>query len=226
MNLRTAPEMTVTTYQVPRVNLLPPEITDARRLRRVQGGLAVGFGSVLALLAGAYLVTASGVAQATSELGVAQARTAQLLAEQARYAEVPQVAASTEAAQHARETAMAMDVHWYRYLDQLARTAPADVWLGTVTATVNAPAAGAPAPVNADPLTQPGIGTVTFTGTTYEHAGVAAWLDVLGGTEGFSNPSFSEAARAELHGTDVVDFTSSVTVTTDALSGAYSRKGS
>ena len=216
------------TYRMPRVNLLPPEIFEARRFKRTQGALAVCVAATLLVAGGVYVLSQQRADNAQDDLTTAQARTTVLQAEQAEYAEVPRVLAQVESAQLARETAMSTDVLWYRYLNDLALSYPAEVWLGNLTATVAGPGAAtgaAAVPVaGSNPLATPGVGTVTFTGTALDHPDVASWLDVLAGTPGFADPYFSSSQKSQIDGTDVVEFTSQVVVTPDALSGRYDRK--
>lgn len=215
-------------YRIPRVNLLPPEIHEARRLRRTQGLLAGGVVVVLLGAGGVYLLSQQRADAAAQDLAVAQARTVALQAEQAQYAEVPRVLGEVERAELARQTAMSTDVLWYRYLNDLALTYPAQVWLENLTATVDAPgtvggAAVASGP-GANPLATPGVGTITFTGKALEHSDVASWLDVLGGTTGYADAYFSNSQKGESDGVEVVDFASSAVVTGDALSHRFDRK--
>lgn len=215
-------------YVVPRVDLLPPEIAQARRLRRTQRLLAGGLVGVVAACAGGYLLAVRSADDAAADLAVAQARTAELQAEQAQYAEVPLVLSQVEAAESARELAMGTDVLWYRYLNDIALTYPTDVWLENITASVAGPgglAGTAPVPVAGDnPLAAPGVGTITFTGKARQHSDVATWLDVLDGTGGFSDAAFSDSSRTEVADTDLVQFTSQVVLTESALSHRYDRK--
>lgn len=216
------------TYRIPRVNLLPPEILEARRFKRTQGILGACVIAAVVLLGGVYYLSQQRADAAGQELATAQARTTVLQAEQAEYAEVPRVLAQVESAQLAREIAMGTDVLWYRYLNDLALSYPAEVWLGDLTASVAGPGGvtgAAAVPVaGSNPLATPGIGTITFTGTALAHPDIASWLDVLAGTPGFADPSFSSSTRSEIDGNDVVQFTSQAVVTGDALSGRYNRK--
>lgn len=208
-------------YSPPRVNLLPPEIAEERRFKRTQGILGLVVAGVVAGLAGGFLLAQAGADAAAQELAVEQARTSVLQTEQAKYAEVPRVLAEVEAAQNARATAMASDVLWYRYLNDLALTYPENVWLKDMTATIavaTGPAAGTAA------TTQPAVGSLTFTGTSLQHSDVASWLDVLAGTEGFQDATFSSSTRGQIEQTDIVEFTSQVGLGSDALSHRYDRK--
>ena len=212
------------TYRIPRVNLLPPEIHEARRLKRTQAGLAAVVAVVLLGIGGVYVLSQQRADAAQQDLTASQARTAALQAEQAEYAEVPRVLAQVESAELARETAMGTDVLWYRYLNDLALSYPAEVWLGNLTATVAGPGVAAVPVAGSNPLATPGIGTVTFAGQALDHPDVASWLDVLAGTPGLADPYFNNSQKSEVDGTEIVDFTSTVVVTEDALSHRYDRK--
>lgn len=212
-------------YTVPRVNLLPPEILQTRRFRRTQAALGACVVGVAVAAGGLYLVAQNSADAAAEELTVAQAETTRLQAEEAKYAEVPKVIAEVDAAKGARDQALSTNVAWYRYLNDLALTYPEAVWLDNVTASVAAAGGttgAAPVPVaGSNPLATPGIGTVTFTGKALKHSDVASWLDVLAGTEGFADAYFTNSTREQIDGTDVVNFTSQVVVTADALWDRY-----
>jgi hypothetical protein len=213
-----------TAYVVPRVNLLPPEIEAERRFKRTQlvlGGTTLG---VVAVLGAGLALSVLAANDAEETLLAEQARTQQLVAEEGEYAEVPLVLGQVESAQAARSTAMAGDVLWYQYLNQVAATYPKDLWLRDLTVTVNPATPAGAAPV--DPVTTPGIGTVVFNGTGLEHPVTAEWLDVLGAVPGFADPAYTASTRTEVDGRVVVDNTVSVVVTGDALSHRYDRKAS
>lgn len=216
---------TLTTYTVPRVNLLPPEIIETRRFRRTQGGLAAGVACVLIAAGGVYVLAQQRSDAAAEELTVAQAETSRLKTEEAKYAEVPRIIAQVDAAKSARDQALSTNVKWYSYLNDLALAYPESVWLENLTATVAAPGAtagAAPVPVaGTNPLATPGVGTVTFSGTALEHSDVASWLDVLAGTNGFADAYFTNSSRTQIDGQDVVKFTSQVVVTGEALWDRY-----
>jgi Tfp pilus assembly protein PilN len=206
-------------YAVPRVNLLPDEIVAERRLRRTQLALGgVVLGTVGAVAVG-FVVAAASAAAAQDDLDVATATTTRLTAEQAEYAEVPLVVGQVQAAQEARATAMGADVLWYEYLGHLSASYPKDVWLRDLTVTANAPGQVAGTPADQ-------VAKIDFNGTGTQHTGTADWLDVLEATPGLADPMYSESARTDIDGTVVVDFTTSVSVTRDALSLRYEIKAS
>lgn len=176
---------------VPKVNLLPLEVVENRAFRRTQivlaGALvlavgAVGVGSVWAK---------NGVDDAQSEADAAQGRVSQLQTQKALYTPIPGIVAQVEAAEAARQSIYSSDVRWYRYLNTLARTsAQAGVKLNNVTILVTGNAAAEAGATGSDVLTQGGIGTFAFGGTSTEYQQVSAWLDAVDKTTGLQAPSW------------------------------------
>ncbi|HVN11223.1 MAG TPA: PilN domain-containing protein [Kineosporiaceae bacterium] len=211
---------------VPRVNLLPPEIVEARslgRLKKVLGGALV---VVLASCAGAVAWAQSGVASAQAGLDAAQARTAILRTQQAKYAQVPRILALIDSAAAAREQAMRQDVLWYGFLSDLSMTTPKGVLLENLEMTMSS---GTTTATAADPLTPSGIGQVTFSGTAQHFPDVAAWLEAVGTVHGLDGSTLQTAARnpgtgGSTTGGDGITFTSTIQVTSKALTHRYDRK--
>src|SRR3954471_14979318 len=100
---------TTTGLRMARVNLLPVEIEEARRLRRTQAGLGLGLAAVVAVVGAVYVVEAHDKAGAADELAGAKSQGVQLQKEQAKYQDVPRTIAAIDAAEEARSTAMAND---------------------------------------------------------------------------------------------------------------------
>ena len=209
---------------VPRVNLLPPEILERRRFRRLQ--LLLGLVVLLTLVAAAAGTwwASQAVADAQADLDAAQAEVASLQGKQARYAEVPRVTAEVKAATAARAEAMSTDVTWYRYLGQLNAALPTGVRMTNLTVTMTAAGTPATAP---DPLTAAGIGTLSVDGTAPGYPSVSAWLDALDDVEGIDYPALTSAqtGTADTGGSSgTVAFRSAAVVTDKALSGLYEGK--
>lgn len=199
---------------LPRVNLLPPEIGERIRFRRIQyglgGGLLAAVGVVALLLVGAN----ADVGEAESEVATATAAGDSLRSETAKYAEVKAVYAQAAASEAMLTQAMGETVEFSTFLYGLGLTLPEHVWIKNATfrqLTVE-PALGS---------TEPGIGEVTFTGVGYKHDDVAVWLESLAKQEGYANPYFTSSTKSLIGSRSVVDFTSSVTITSAALSTRY-----
>ena len=208
--------LTATRVQtLPRVNLLPPEIEEARRFRRLQAGLAATTVAALAVVGGLYLHANGTVAAAEEELAVAQQQQTELNAEAAQYAEVPRTYAQVAAAEAQLQIALAPEIVWANYLADLSVTIPENVWLTSMSVT-----SGSAAVPATNPLGTPGIGTVTFEGRAMKHNDVATWLERLAGQKGYADSSFSKSDVQELDEQEYVQFSSTVTVTADALASA------
>ena len=200
---------------LPRVNLLPPEIAEAARFRRVKVGFAGGALAAVGVVALLYVMAASSLSDANTELETATATGAQLQAEKAKFADVSAVYARAAAAEAMLTQAMGEEVRYSQFLNDLSLSVPENVWVKSVTFKQGAvpPALGS---------TEPGIGTVSFTGVGFKHDDVATWLDSLAKQKGYTNPYFSRSAEGLIGTRKTVEFDSTVTLTSDALSKRYS----
>jgi Tfp pilus assembly protein PilN len=211
---------------LPRVNLLPPEIEERKRLKQIQVGLGAAVAASVGVVGLLFMGASSSVASAQEDLDAATARGTQLRAEAATYANVTAVYAQAAAAQALLTQAMGEEVRFSRYMNDLSLTVPDNVWVKNVTFAqtgAGAPAAGA-APAAAAPAAgEPAIGTVTFTGVGFSHDDVAVWLESLAGQKGYANPDFSNSTEALLGTRKVVNFTSTVQLTSSALSGRFTK---
>jgi Tfp pilus assembly protein PilN len=224
MSLMTETKADVTLGSLPRVNLLPPEIAETRRFRRIQvglGGAVLGAVGIVALL---YVGAASSVSSAQTEFDSANAKHATLQAETVKYKDVTAVYARAAAAQAMLTQAMGEEVRYSQFLNDLSLTVPENVWVKNVTFAQSGGAApaGAAAPAAAG-LSTPGIGSVTFTGVGFSHDDVAVWLESLATQKGYANPYFTSSTEALLGSRKTVNFTSTATLTSAAYSGRYTK---
>ena len=207
---------------LPRVNLLPPEIEQQRRFRHVQAGLG---GAVLAsvVVAGALFVAANAdVGKAQDDLDANKAKTTQLQSNVDQYAEVPLVLGQVDAARAQLGQAMGKEVRWSYVLNDLSLKIPRHVWLDSMIVTSTPPAVAAQA---VDQYAAAGVATIAFEGHGYGHNDVAAWLNSLAREKGFTQAYFSDSTVDPLGTNDhAVKFSSTVTVTDDALSNRYTEK--
>jgi Tfp pilus assembly protein PilN len=199
---------------LPRVNLLPPEIGEQIRFRRIQYALGSGVVATVGLVALLYVSATSSVNDAESELEASTARGAQLQAESAKYADVTAVYAQAAQAEAMLTQAMGEEIRFSQFLNALSLTVPDNVWVNNVS-FVQTPIA----PVVGE--TTPGLGTVTFTGIGFSHDDVAVWLESLATQKGYTNPYFSNSSEDKIGTRKTVTFSSTVTLTPEALSGRY-----
>jgi Tfp pilus assembly protein PilN len=214
----------VGTPTLPSVNLLPPEIAEARRFKRVQ--LALGGAVLAALLAvvGLYYNSHSGVSAAQDGLTKAKADNVRLQRELTQYQNVTAMKDEVAASQANLELAMGPQVLWSHYLSDLSLILPGNVWLTTVQVNLTGPAAssGTGTIQGALPAVD-AIGAISFQGSALTHHDVAALLTALAKEKGFSNPYFTSSAETVVPNTTkkVADFQATVDVTLKALSGRY-----
>jgi Tfp pilus assembly protein PilN len=220
-----ATETTTTLVALPRVNLLPPEIGAARRLRKLQAGLGAGVGASVLVVGALVLAAAGQVSDAQDGLDTSKARGTALQAETNKYADVPAVYAAVDAKEAQLTLAMGKEVRWSYFLNDLSLVTPGKVWLDTLTVAENVdPAAVAAAPVAGAPATNPGIGTLTVHGHGFQHNDVAAWLRALAGQKRLSNPYFTKSSQLESGVDKQVEFDSQAVLTDAALSNRYTQK--
>ena len=211
---------------LPRVNLLPPEIEQAAKFRRTQVLLALVVAGTLALVGGAYVLVSGQVSAAEDALAEAQAQNAQLQAQVAEYADVPRVQAELAKAEADLATAMGPEVRWSFYLNDLSLTIPSTVRLTTMAIsqpTTTTTAADGTTSAVVSPLGTPGIATITFQGNATSYDAVASWLQMLARQKGYADATVTQVTdiTEETNVGNVYNFSSSVTVTSDALSGRY-----
>jgi Tfp pilus assembly protein PilN len=215
-----------TGFSLPRVNLLPPEVHQARKLRRLQVGLGAGLAGLVVVLGAAYLVEDQSSHQAADDVAGVQAQSVTLNAQKAQYADVPQTLSAIDAAETARQTAMTDDIAWYRYLNDLSYVTPANTWLTQLTVNM-AGASGATTGAASAPAVSsatPSIATITFAGTAKNHNDVASWLDAIAKEKGWTNVYFTNSTAGSIGSTPIVTFASSASVNSAALSHRYDKK--
>jgi Tfp pilus assembly protein PilN len=199
---------------LPKVDLLPPEIHAARRLRSVQTGMVAGVAAAALVVGGLWVVANAQVDREQGRLEAAQTRQIQVNRQVQSLADVAQVYRDVEARQELLSAAMGSEVQWSGYLNDLALRVPAGVWLTNMTVS----------PANGVAEAATGIATITFTGNARAHNDVAVWLENLARQRGYVDAYFTTSAESTAGSTKVVSFTSSVTVTSEALSNRYAQK--
>lgn len=221
-----AGQPTLVAAGLPRVNLLPREILEVRRLRIVQSWLGALVAIALLVVAGLWVLADREAATEQERLDTVSARQAGLDREVGTLLYVTETYRRVEERQLLLTTAMRGEVLWSRLLTDISRTVPDDVWLTSMTVAPVAPVvpsaestgtAAAPATVVAPDE----VATITFVGKAIDHDDVSVWLETLARQKAFTGVSFSDSKSEKIGSTDVVTFTSTGTVTTAALNPAY-----
>ena len=220
----------------PRVNLMPDIVAAEARTHRAKLVLVGAATASILVVGGLYLMAAGTVSAAQDQLDQAQARSASLATEAAKYADVPAVQAQVQNAQAQTYQAMGGEVRWSFLLNNLALTIPPGTTLNTFTGTVNpnpptTSTAALPASVASSPfvsvLGHPGVGTITYAGAAMGYPNVANFLDAQAKQATLLDPyvtSVIAGATGETGSDKGVTFSSSATVTATALSHRYDAK--
>jgi Tfp pilus assembly protein PilN len=208
---------------MPRVNLMPPEIAEAERFRRLQlamGGAVVVSAALVAML---YQHAKSGISSAQSQLDAAKTQQTSLQTKLGSLSQVSTVFADVQTKQNLLHDAMGSEIRWSYMLNDLLLRIPSNVWLTSIQANETVAGIGQATTTTTVPSlgTDAGIGSVTFNGVAFRHDDVAAWLDALAKEKGFSDPNFSNSTETAIGTRGVVAFGSSVGLNPDALSNRY-----
>lgn len=207
---------------LPRVNLLPPEIGERVRFRRIQYGLGLGVLGAIGVVVALVALASSNVSSANDDLTASSATGTQLKQQTDSYAEVTAVYAKAAAAKGMLTQAMGQEVRYSQLLNDMSLSVPENVWVTNIAFAQTSGTAGAAAAVPAGAVAgDPGIGSVSFNGTAFSHDDVAVWLDALAKQKGYANPYFSSSTEKLIGTKKAVEFDSTVTLTPAALSGRY-----
>lgn len=206
-------------------NLLPVEIVEARRGRKVRRVVLSALSAFAAVLVAWYALASYQTGTARQDLAAAESQAQGLhrLQQQGSYAEVLSVQATSQQIGSLLSTVLAGDLQWSRLFVAAQRVAPRGVAITSITGSV-LPVGGSSvtASTGATQLsvasgTTP-IGSVTITGVAIGKPAVAAYGDALGKVAGLANPYLTAVTLQN----DVLTFTIRLDIATAALGGRYS----
>jgi Tfp pilus assembly protein PilN len=220
----------MTATAMPRVNLLPPEIAEKAKLRKVQIGLGSGVVAAVGVVALMFISASHSVSTAQTSLDQAQSQAASLQSDMTKYNNVTAVYSSASAAQAQLTATMGQEVRYSQLLHDLSLSVPSTVWLKTLSYTQTPPVATAmgtssgtatAAGTTAGAVNTAPIGTVSFTGVGFDHDDLALWLESLAELKAYAAVYFSNSTEALIGTRKVVNFSSTANLTPAALSGRY-----
>jgi Tfp pilus assembly protein PilN len=200
----------LTTRRAPEVsiNLLPSDVRQGQQTKR-WFSIAVSAGVALLVLLGAITVLQRmQISSSERTLRTEQAKAAQLRTEVGSLRDYELLEATLNSTQSLLNTALAGDVSWTRFLDDLDTHMPNDSWLSTIS-------------VSATPGTTPdgqvSLGTAQYTAFVTSMPGLAGWLDTMSEVKGLQFVYLSSGSKSE--GEDKVSFSASAHLTDTMLSG-------
>lgn len=200
-----------------RINLLPPEIRERQRARRRTMAVVLVGIILLGALGAFYFLQVMRLGRAERDLAAQQQENARLQAEIAQLQRFDELVRELEATRELLDGLLADRVLWSGVLRDVSLVIPGRAWLTGLTGTIGDVAVTAPeapeAPVEGGAL----VGQVSFNGFAFEHPDVALWLSRLEDVRGFVNPWLSTSTKTVIGPTEVVQFTSSVDLSEQAL---------
>jgi Tfp pilus assembly protein PilN len=204
-------------------NLLPVEIVESRRGRKVRRVVLAALLVFTALLLAWYGLATHQTSVARDSLTSTEDAARVLLHKQQDFAEVVSTQAESQSIRTQLSVLLADDLRWSRLLSAVQRAEPPGVQLtGISTAlTIQSNGPGGAASTKAQlPSTtsEKSVGTITLTGVGTGKAAVAAYVDALAKVPHLANPMLGGATLQD----GAVHFTVQVDVTASALGGRYS----
>lgn len=203
-------------------NLLPEEVTGARRTRKVRRAVLSALVAYLVLLGAWYGWATMKTSTAQDELSATQDDVQRLQRQQNNFGELLAAQAESRSIRSQLSSLLVDDIRWSEQLRALQQAEPGGVRITNVTASLTSEADKAAAVTAADSqlpsaAAEKTIGTVTVAGTGQSKTAIAAYIDALGKVKGLANPMFGGATTHD----EVLQFTVRLDITAVALSGRY-----
>jgi Tfp pilus assembly protein PilN len=224
------------------VNLLPSDIREKQRVRRLTALVIMTVGACVALLFLVFVLQASRLSDAKGRLDNQVAVNGDLQNQINDLQEFQALRAEVEQHQALSDAALSGEILWSGVLRDVSMVIPGEMWLtgltGTLTDTTGAALA---APVTPPATTSPSgtsssgsstetttpttpvivspaaiIGSIQFQGFASDHPTVAKWLVRLEKVNGWVNSWISNATEADANGEAKVQWTGSIDLTTEA----------
>ena len=195
-------------------NLLPVEVMEARRSRRVRRTVLVLLAVFAVLLAAWYGFTRVQTELARTDLADAKANTERLTRQQDAFDELQQVQRDTATIERQLAQLMANDMSYPTLVRALRQAAPGGLILTGITVTLDASRAGGG--IAARSAGTP-VAFVAIAGVGTSKPQVATFVDALGKVAGIADPYITSVAASE----NGLDFNVQVKVTEALLGGRF-----
>jgi Tfp pilus assembly protein PilN len=195
---------------VSQVNLLPPEILEGQRWRRVALLVAAGGLVVLGLVFLFYLLQVNTLSGVRSDVEAQRATNDRLRGEIAELQRFEDLQVRAQAQQELLASAFAGEVSFSGMLMDLSRVIPSDAALNSLGVTIT------PATADAEGAATGFVGTMSTSGEAEGFDSLSTWLTRLEQVEGWVNPWMSTISRRD-EGGSIWTFSSGVDLTGDVV---------
>jgi Tfp pilus assembly protein PilN len=194
-------------------DLLPPEIIEARRMRRVRRTVIFAMVPILVLVAGWYGLAVLQAELAERSLSRVDDAVITLQAQQREFDEVTRTRSDSAQIKTQLNALFADDLRWAGLLLPVRRVAPAGVTLTNLSALKSDDrTTGGTGGTGGQP-----VGSLTISGTAPTKNVVAAYVDALDTVPGLADPLLVNALAQN----GVLRFSVRVDVTADAIGGRF-----
>ena len=204
-----------------RVNLLPPQLAERKKARRVAQASTASVACIALALGAGYVAKVNAVEEARGDRDRVQAGVVALERQVAALDEYRQLANRLHAGNAMLAAAMETEVSWARVLNDLSMVFPSSGSMESLTAELTPVLESEPLPgavVDGDP-----VASLVFNGYSVERfsPGVEAILVDFDGAEGFYDSYLTNAATEEKGDTEVTKFTGRVRLDEHARTNRY-----
>jgi Tfp pilus assembly protein PilN len=193
------------------VNLLPPDILQGQRYRRLTLTVLLAGAIILALIVVFFLVQVGRVGSVNDKITAEKQTNANLQSQIDSLQKYDDLQVAAQQAQSQLNAAYAGEVSFSGMLMDLSRVIPSDAYLDTFTATITGPPA---ATTGGTTTTTPLIGTMTTGGQAIGFDSLSIWLTRLELVRGWVNP-WMPTITANPTVPNAFTFTTSVDLTQD-----------
>ena len=173
------------------VNLLPPDILQAQRYRRLTSGVVVAGAVMVAAVFGYYLLQSNELSSVNDEIAAQEATNASIqtsIAEKQKYADLQ---AEAQAQQQLLSAAYAGEVSFSALLMDFSRVIPSDAYVDSLAIQADQATAGA------EGATPGLIGGITGSGQAVSIDTLSVFLTRLEQVKGWVNPWMSTVSKNE-----------------------------
>jgi len=199
---------------VTQVNLLPKEIKQRQVVRRRTGMIAVLGALVIGVIIALWFLQGVRLHKLDDQVAAQEATNATLQAQVDDLQKYADQKANLDQRKQVLQSALVNTVEWSNVLDTLSRIEPDTMWLSSLSGTVTAPSAASGETVPPPGTTQTPatdlIGSIQFQGNALDSSTISLWLTELEAVKGWVNPWVSSAQKADVSGTQIWTFNSSV----------------
>jgi Tfp pilus assembly protein PilN len=200
-----------------RMNLLPPEVRQRQRTRRQTAAVIAAGVIVLAGVGALYFLQQLRLVGVNNDLEEQRETNAGIQAQINDLRRFDELQREVEASRSMLSTLLANEILWSGVLRDVSLVIPSDVWLSGLTGDTSE-SGNTQAPTTTGVAGGTGlVGQITFNGFSLDHRAVALWLARLDDVRGFANPWLSNAQKTDVGNNKVVQFTSSVDLSQQAV---------